>query len=790
MVQQRTYTAVDSEIDFLSYLRIIGKRKWTAVIICSSVTVMSTLVSLRMPEVYEANCTIKVYQQSPTVGLTEFYMGYDPYFLSTEMELLRSRTTIGNVINKLGLSYEIKSVSKGLRNAIKSVKIAPNTKKSDLLIKFTDNEGNYKVIYNDRVVGLGVSGTEFEGSFGKILIDAPVAKKNQKISIIIHDFDKEVAEVASKIEVNRVKEVNMIELTIEGSDPENIAMLADAIADEYVETSLHEKKLLMTSTVKFIEDQLLRTEANLNTAEEELKDFKGRENVIDLPIETRNQIELLTGLESQLLKDSLDRQTTAMELNLLKSRRNEVIDRPPEEQSIRAIELSYFNDGGKLSDIDKRILDLQKEKAELMRTRTESHPDVKRLDDQIEELNREYVKAVDEMMEKGTLATSLTEYDYKTKNLEKTINEYQGYLSDLPEKELQLNRLTRRYQVNEKMYSLLLEELQEAKIREAMETADIRVVDYAQVPKKPISPDHLKNIGLGLVLGLLLGLGAVFALEFADTSITSIENAERVTRLPVIGIIPRIGENIAVMDRSRDSLKRSKIYFMTENQPKSPISESFRSLRTAIIASGVDVPISSLMVTSSGLSEGKTAIAVNLAVVFAQTGAPTLLIDSDLRRSRIHRIFDIAREPGLSELLIGQSLRKDCIRKTDVKNLSIIPSGIHPPNPSELLGSKKITDLIKDLNKRYEILIFDTPPVLAVTDAAVLSSITRGTLFVISAGKTDRFAVRRALRLLEQTQANILGVVLNQADLARSYGSYGYKYYGQYYREYLEDESG
>jgi capsular exopolysaccharide synthesis family protein len=788
MATQTKYTTFEPEIDFFAYIRVIGRRKWTAIIICLSVLTMSTLVSLRMPKIYEANCTIKVYQQPPTIGLSEFYVGYDPFFLSTEMEMIRSRATIGKVVNKLGFTYEVKNASKGLEDAVKSIEVAPNTKKGFLIIEFTDDEGNYIVIYNEKKIGFGVTGREFESEIGKILIDAPSVKKGQRISISIMDFDRVVANTISKVKVNRVKEVNMINLTVKGGAPEEIAALADAIAEEYVETSLYEKRLRVTSTVKFIEDQLLRTEANLNAAEEELKDFKRRENLVDLPRETNHQIDLLAKLEVELIEDSIKRQIAAIELAMLKARYDDITSLPAEDQALRRIEIAYFEDSGKLDIIDQEILTLQEKRADMLRVKTESHPDVKRLDEQIDKLNGQYIMAIDELMEKGTTATSLAIYDRKTASVENVMNEYREYLSTIPQKELDLNRLTRRYQVNEKMYSLLLQELQEAKIREAMETADIRLVDYAQVPKRPISPNHVKNISLGFILGLLLGIGAVYALEFADTSITSIESAERVARLPVIGIVPRVGEDVIISTADRRSAEGKKIYCITEQQPKSPISESFRSLRTAIMASGIDEPISSLVVTSSGLSEGKTAIAVNLAVVFAQTGAPTLLVDSDLRRSKIHRIFDIPREPGLSELLIGQAPRKDCIRKTTVDNLSVIPSGMHPPNPSELLGSKKIFNLIKDLNKKYEILIFDTPPVLAVTDAVVLSSITRGTLFVISAGKTDRYAVRRVLRLLEQTQANVLGVALNQADLVRSYGSYGYKYYGQYYREYLGDE--
>jgi len=350
---------------------------------------------------------------------------------------------------------------------------------------------------------------------------------------------------------------------------------------------------------------------------------------------------------------------------------------------------------------------------------------------------------------------------------------------------MELNRLIRNYQVNEQVYTMLLEKLQEAKINEAMETADIRVVDYALIPKAPVSPNYLKNIFVGILLGLFLGIGVAYALEFSDTSLNTVEEVERHLKRPVIGIIPKTGTGPA--DRFAEHKVNS--YFVTHEYPKSPVSEAYRTLRTAILASSVDEKVSRLLITSTGLSEGKTTTSTNLAVIFAQANNRVLLMDCDLRRAAVHKAYGIHRVPGLADVLMDTAELDGALRATEVANLTVLPSGIVPPNPSELLGSKKFERILEGLSASFDMVVMDAPPVLAVTDPLVLSRLADGTCYVICAGRTDRNAARRGLRLLERTGSRLLGIVLNQVDVTRVYGTYGYKYYSQYYRAYTEGKS-
>jgi tyrosine-protein kinase Etk/Wzc len=360
--------------------------------------------------------------------------------------------------------------------------------------------------------------------------------------------------------------------------------------------------------------------------------------------------------------------------------------------------------------------------------------------------------------------------------------------ASLPEKEMELNRLVRAYQVNEQVYTMLLEKLQEAKINEAMRTADIRIVDYALVPKAPVSPNYAKNIIVGVLLGIFLGVGVAYALEFADTSLNTVEEVERRLGRPVVGIIPRIGGGVA--GRLVQRPDKYDTYFVTHNYPKSPVAEAFRTLRTAIRASGVDVEVAKVLFTSTGLGDGKTNTAINAAIIFAQAGDRVLLADCDLRRATVHRAFGLERVPGLAEVIMGRANLTEALRPTGIENLTVLPSGIVPPNPSELLGAKKFGGVMAELGKKYTRVFLDAPPALAVTDALVLGALADGVCFVVCAGRTDRNAARRALELLSRSGCRVLGVVLNQVDMSRVFGSYGYKYYSQYYQAYTDAEGG
>ena len=775
--------AFDAGVSLGDYLRVLTRRKWTVVIIFLTTVVLATLVSLRMPKVYQTSVKIKVSQR--VVGATilpSFY--YDPFFLETEIEIVRSRALLTTVANRLKMTYKVASAAPRLRNAVRDVSFVEGTPGGDLVIRFRDAR-SYEVTYEGRPVGTGRAGEPFKVEFGSFLVDTERARAGDEITIKVQKVDAVVGGLASGIQVKPVENVNMLSLTVKGRDPEKVANLANAVADAYVEISLEEKKLQATTTRVFIEEQIERTASNLRKAEMELETFKRETGTLDLSAETRRYVTLLGDLEAQLVEESLDRRISAVELDILKRRRNaiggETGSFPTEE-----VLISRFAAGSTLQLLENQLIELRRRRADLVQTKTPEHPSVRALDAEIAATEDELRRALSDALEHGELATNVELADEKTAMLEDVMREYRELTSSLPEKEMELNRLVRAYQVNEQVYTMLLEKLQEAKINEAMRTADIRVVDYALVPKAPVSPNYAKNIIVGIMLGIFLGVGVAYALEFADTSLNTVEEVERCIDQPVIGIIPRIGGGVAGRLMGRPD--KFDTYFVTHNYPKSPVAEAFRTLRTAIRASGVDVEVGKVLVTSTGLGDGKTTAAVNAAIIFAQAGDDVLLMDCDLRRATIHRAFGLERVPGLAEVVMGRADLDEALRPTGIENLTVLPSGVVPPNPSELLGAKKFGAVVKELGKKFTRIFMDAPPVLAVTDALVLGALADGVCFVVCAGRTDRNAARRALELLTRSGCRVLGVVFNQVDMSRVFGSYGYRYYSQYYQAYSDPE--
>ena len=316
-------------------------------------------------------------------------------------------------------------------------------------------------------------------------------------------------------------------------------------------------------------------------------------------------------------------------------------------------------------------------------------------------------------------------------------------------------------------YTSLLASLQQAKISEAQAINNIVVSEPAIVPEDPIGPRTLTNTLLAAVVGALLALGAAFLIEYLDDTIKSSDDVERVTGLSTLGAIARLKDTGAT---------RQLVAWM---KSKAPETEAYRTLRTNIQFSSVDKPIKTLLVTSSSPGEGKSTTAANLAVVMAQTGQQVIVVDTDLRRPVLHKVFEVPNNAGLTTaLLAGDAVElDDHLQRTEIENLTVLTSGPIPPNPSELLGSHRMLNLVAVLSTRADLVIFDSPPVLAVTDAAVLARQVDGALLVADAGRTKEHALASAANEIQKTGGNLLGVTLNRLDARRGYNYYYYYYY-------------
>ena len=378
----------------------------------------------------------------------------------------------------------------------------------------------------------------------------------------------------------------------------------------------------------------------------------------------------------------------------------------------------------------------------------------------------------------------------KIKSLKKIVDEYNVQLEKIPERGLKLARLERAARLDEKITLMMKEKYEETRITEVGQLGNVRIIDPAKPNYGPIRPKKRMNLILGVIVGLGLGVGITFMLEYFDNSVRSGEDIERLG-ITLLGSIPiiRLDEAVRKINRNGKHKLKKKINLdevrtiagrlITHFAPKSPISEAYRSLRTSIQYSKVDKPIKSILFTSPGPKEGKSTTVVNLAIAIAQMGTKVLLVDTDLRRPVIHSIFNLDRSKGLSNHLVGKVDLDDVIFKSDIDNLYVLPSGTLPPNPSELLGSKTMKDCITKLESRFDLVLFDSPPIMAVTDAAVLSSEVDGVVMVIKDGQTNRDAVLRCYNLLKNIPNRLLGAVLNGVNVNGFYG-YGYYYYYQY----------
>jgi len=314
------------------------------------------------------------------------------------------------------------------------------------------------------------------------------------------------------------------------------------------------------------------------------------------------------------------------------------------------------------------------------------------------------------------------------------------------------------------------------------------VIAPAKEPLSPIKPRKALNLLIGLVVGLVLGVGLSFFLDSMDNSVKTAEEIETNFGIPVLGLIPSIqSEGPRKKKRNgRDEISKIASTLVTKYTPRSPISEAYRAIRTNIQFSKIDAPLRSIVVTSAAPSEGKSTTVANLAFTTALAGAKTLLIDADLRRPVVHSLFGLEREPGMTNILAERLAPEKVIKPSGVENLDILTCGAIPPNPSELLGSQRMKELVQQLKAKYDLVLFDSPPVITVTDTAVLSNQVEGVVLVVLSHGTDRRALARAKSLLSNVNANILGSILNKIDLTGIGSSYDYYYHYHYY--YYSDD--
>jgi succinoglycan biosynthesis transport protein ExoP len=413
------------------------------------------------------------------------------------------------------------------------------------------------------------------------------------------------------------------------------------------------------------------------------------------------------------------------------------------------------------------LADLQRQQAQLSEKLGPRHPDMLKLGLAIQSAEAKVQGEVAKVVQ--ALRNDYQQAVAQEQSLNTALEQQKRDAVALNRKEIEYGVLARDAASNRQIFESLMQRTKETGISGELKTSNIRVLDAAEAPRRPVAPNTRNNLLLAVLGGGVLAVGLVFFFEHLDNSIKSPEELKRHLGLPFLGMVPALFDQAA------------KNPIITNGVPAN-FSESIRAIRTNLCFSSAEEGSRSIAVTSTGPGEGKTVVASNLAVALAQTGQRVLLIDADLRKPRVHSVFEKLQEPGLSNVLVGNKKVSEALRATTVAGLWVLPAGLQPPNPVELLGSKRFKDFLISVAGYFEWVIVDTPPVMAVTDSSVVGHLMSGVLFVVGSEMTSRHAAQRALEQLQHGRAKFVGAVLNKVDLHHN----PYYYADHYRREYNE----
>ncbi len=580
-----------------------------------------------------------------------------------------------------------------------------------------------------------------------------------QIDVHTRPFEAAVGGLESSVDVSRPDpDANLIRISYQGTDRVLVRDIPNDLAGAFVQRRRAVMKTQARSTVAFLTDQQARLEGQLRAAEDSLQLFREKAQVVAPDAQAQSDVQHLADLQAQRAqlaaeRDALDSLLTSIQRSGGGSAAYRRLAAFP----------SFLQNKG-IQNILQSLTQAQQEKTAMRTRRTEDYPDVVALTRQIGGLQ-------DQLGEMGK--DYLSSLDAQIASLDGVLGKFGAQLKKVPATEVQYARLKRRTDLLGNIDQTVQQNLQEARIQEAVEDPSVRVVESAVLPDEPIAPKPMRNLALGGFLGLLLGVGLAFVREYSDRTLHADDDVEALVGAPVLARVPPVAAVAGRRARRADGL-------VAAQAGRSLPAEAFRALRTNVRYTRAGEGTREILVTSPGARDGKSLTAANLAVTLAQQGTRTLLIDADLRKAVQHLTFGVDREPGLSECLVDGIPVRRVVRATDVEGLDLLPAGAPPPNPAELLGSDKMERLLAEVRDAYGAIVVDSPPALVVTDAAVLAPQLEGTLVVVRAEQTVTEAAEAVVEQLRRVGAEVLGVVFNDAEAEGKYGYYP-AYYGDYF---------
>jgi capsular exopolysaccharide synthesis family protein len=715
--------AEDTEVHLSDYLRVLYKRRWPALTVFLVVFTSTCIYTFTATPIFNARVQILIEKEASNVvtfkEAVEQNQVTDDYY-QTQYKILQSRALARRTLDSLQLWHHPQfdspdaSKSKGIRSTIASL--------------FSRDSNESKAA------------------------EPPTADETRAQSRTIDLFLKDLL-------VTPIRNSRLVDVSYDSTDAVLAARVANGLAKAYIEQNMEFKFLSSKEASDWLSARLGEQRKQVENSEQALQRYReSSKDAVSLEDRQNIVVQRLADLNQAVTRAKMERIEKESSYNQIRAMQSDrtALDTFP-----------AILGNGFIQQQKTELAELQRQQAQLGEKLGPNHPDMVKVVTAIRtaeaKIQGEIGKVV-QAMQNDYQRSAIAE-----RSLTQALEQQKHEALDLNRKGGEYGALSRDATSNRQIFESLMQRTKETAISGELRTSNIRIVDAAETPRRPASPNTRNNLLIGMLTGTILAVGLAFFFEYLDNRIKSPEELTRRLGLPFLGMIPALFE-----------LDASAPLISSAVPPN--FSECFRTLRTNVLFSTAEEGLRSLVVTSTGPGEGKTLVATNLAVGLAQAGMRVLLIDADMRKPRVHMVFDKPRQPGLSNVLVGTAKFSETVHATTVPGLWMVPAGAYPPNPSELLSSKRFADLVASLGAHFDWAIIDTPPIMAVTDSSIVAHLTTGVVFVVGAEMTSRYAAQRAVEQLSRGRAKFLGAVLNRVDL--QHNAY---YYAEYYRREYSD---
>ncbi len=760
-------------LDLRRYYRALFKKWWLIAIVALTVTIPWLIYLKSQPPVYEAQALIRF----------KNFAGNDIGLAQRRQIELTSRSFAERVVAQLGLSLtlpkqgdEFINRSRIFREFFTTMQVVSgqyilrfNPDQTYVLAKLGEDGVTEAPVHEGLTDDIVDNFCRANGMSFRIIPE--YAQLPPEIRFRVRGFRNAVQSFQDKIKVRWVDRAGtLMNLTMTDTDPVVVAEMANRLSEIFIEESSGVKKESVQSHKKILQEQLEKAEEELQASDQELKRFKQNYST-DLDGEQKRSTTEIAALDKQ----KVGLQSTVKTLNELLDKKveNELgangLD--PEKKTVRIImnQLAghpVFDENATMLVTRSQLSTLERNWRDITSRYSSGNFKAKQL---LQEILQTHIQV------ESIARQEITKLENDLVLVSRDLSKLESRVRQMPAQEQRLSELVRKNKVLERQYTDLLAKSSEAEISAAVETEDIEILDPAIQPEFPTNRDKKQKAAFGGIFGLFLGIGLVLTIEFLNRSIKTADDVKRFLRLPVLGTIPQIDFEDAYDFQDSEKIKQIDQQLVTHDYSPTPIGEAYRSLRTNLMFSKDTGRISTLVLTSNEPGDGKSFTAANLAITLAQLKSKALLIDGDLRRGVLHNTFGVPKEPGFSNYLTDVVPLQSIIHPTQIPNLSVISCGSLIPNPSELLGSHQMNRFLDEVRRKYDLIMFDTPPLNAATDAVVVGTQVDAVVLVIRAGRTDRNLAKSKLELFSSVPAKVLGAILNgtTADMAHP----GYSYY-------------